>query len=352
MAWQFTTVSPSDRGAFDAWQHLNRTYCRGNPATDARFVELLLRHFGSGRELIGFYHDGNETHAAAILTRTAAGRWLLFQPSQMCMSPLLHVPDANLPLLLQSLMRSLPGYGLRLTMPKLDPLYQSTESLAELPTCDTVAFGDTYSIRLDENFECYWAERKKKLRQHARRWFRLVEREKLKVTLVRRDRPDEMDYAVAVHSGLESAGWKGREGSAIEPGTVQCRFYRELLRVFASDGDAVTFQLLFNGMPAASVLGIAAGSTLIVLKTAHDENRREFSPGRIIDYLLLQNLTTEKRFRLVDMYTRARAEELAWATDVRTMIDADFYRSAFTAHLAATIRRVRDTVGRKNTNSA
>lgn len=342
--WHFTGSDGTREKALVAWQALNEAHCRNNPALDSRFIDLSLKYYGDGDEVIAIGKMNDRDVAAAVLKPLGPGQWTLFQPGQMCLSPFLHARDTDLADILKSLMASLPGFCCLLRLPKVDPLFQNIDGLARKLTVDIEEYGDTFSIELEGTFDDFWNSRGRSLKQNSRRWFRSVEKGGITMELQSLTGSDSMAKAVAIHAELESSGWKGAHGSAIGVTDRQGEFYRELLGTFAEQDNALTFQLLFDDRPVASLLAIVGGGTIVILKTAHSETHRDFSPGRLIDYLALQKCFTPQKYSNMEMYTRASRSDLSWATGTRKMHIVDAYRSRSAKLAVDGARLVRNAV--------
>lgn len=81
---------------------------------------------------------------------------------------------------------------------------------------------------------------------------------------------------------LESAGWKGREGTAFasrEPGD---RFLRDICRAAHERGHLEAFALRLNGRPIAMLLTLTASAGVFAFRTAYDETYSRYSPGTLL----------------------------------------------------------------------
>lgn len=84
---------------------------------------------------------------------------------------------------------------------------------------------------------------------------------------------------------IEDAGWKGRAGTSLLSDPEHARFIREAL---AANEAASTDSLLFNGRPIAINVNVTAAGTLFTPKCAYDEAFRRYSPGVILEYLVIE----------------------------------------------------------------
>ena len=88
---------------------------------------------------------------------------------------------------------------------------------------------------------------------------------------------------------VEARSWKQGTGTSIanEPGAR--RFYGEVTRLNAELGRLCVHVLEHRGRPAAHVLGLLDGRTLLALKTAYDEDERAWAPGAVLMWRALKD---------------------------------------------------------------
>lgn len=150
-----------------------------------------------------------------------------------------------------------------------------------------------------------------------------------------------MKQAVTDHGKLESKGWKGQHGTAINIANSQGRFYCELLEAFANKREARVFRLYFDEQLAASLLTIERNGMLVILKTTYDEAMSNYSPGRLVDYFALQKLFEDESIRLVEWYTDASKTDKKWATGERDITNINYFRSNRIKNLIKLARKAR-----------
>lgn len=94
--------------------------------------------------------------------------------------------------------------------------------------------------------------------------------------------PDAVDRFLA----LESAGWKGRAGTALAARPGDAAFFREVCAAFAGEGRLEVRSLRTATGDAAMQTALYAGGTAFHLKVAYDEALAGFSPGvqLLVDY--------------------------------------------------------------------
>ena len=87
---------------------------------------------------------------------------------------------------------------------------------------------------------------------------------------------------------LESAGWKGRHGTALGANPEHRHFFIEMTRSFAERGRLELLFLEAAGRPAAARCSLLAGQASFCFKVAYDEALSRFSPGRELELRLIQ----------------------------------------------------------------
>jgi hypothetical protein len=228
-------------------------------------------------------------------------------------------------------------------MPKMDPLYQRVDEISQMRGAECSDYGTTFSVDVQSDFSDYWSRRSKSLRRNLRKAHESIDEAGLVSEIQFYRDVNDVGDCVRIHGELESSGWKGAAGSAVNVGNEQGAFYRELLEQYAHDGGAFMVQLLFDSEPVASLLCVVQDGVMIVLKTAFQEKFSKMAPGRVLDYGFLKYCDELQELRIVDMYTRASRADLSWATDTRQIVDIDLFRFA----ILRTIVRAKQTVKRR-----
>lgn len=322
MSWEVFDAGEAFDRHRTTWDAFNATYYRGNAYCDARFIGLLLRYFGTGKERLALHRTADRIDAMLLLTPARKGLFSLFAPSQTQISPVfVDALEA-----LRPLCRKLPGICLGLDLLNQDPDYSA---FGNLPDSNTVRNQDhalTISIEVSGEFDDYWKQRSKKLRSNIQRYQNRAKTAGLPLSFVRYERPEDMADAVARYGTLESSGWKAKEGTQVSADNVQGHFYTEVLTQFAQTGAAVVYELYLGERLAASRLCIRSDEMMIMLKTSYDEALSEYAVGRLLLYEVLKHEFTSKRVRRIEFYTNATQDQLSWSTHQRTIRHVTLYR--------------------------
>lgn len=320
---------------WDSWDHLNDGSLDAHPLLSATMVRALVAHFATGKLRFAQLRNGARPVAQTLVQATAAGRWTIFAPSQSPVAPLVFDRSiAGEPRLVHSLLARLSPAALALQVPYQDPTY--TLLPANPDSCvEHQMLGNTMAIAAPDGFEQYWSARPRDLRQNVRRYTKRAETNGLPVAFTTTGDPESIGAAVDRFGELESLGWKGKEGTALHPDNAQGRFYREMLTEFATKGRAQAFELHLGDRLAASRLMIESPMMRVMLKTTYAEDLRQYAPGRILLYLSLEKLLSDKSSPRVEFYTRANADMLSWATETRELHSSTIYRFPLLASFSA-----------------
>lgn len=120
------------------------------------------------------------------------------------------------------------------------------------------------------------------------------------VDFERADEPEQVKQRVEEFLALEQSGWKGQNGTAFLSKDRDTAFAR---MAFGGNGPTVVDSLLLDGMPIAMSVNMSNGATLFALKCAYDENYRKFSPGLVLEYLVVEEFFTSGAFTEMDAST-------------------------------------------------
>ena len=336
--WRFEIDRLPDDAWWRTWDALNLAGCAGHPALSSKFARHLLQHFGAGVSFAEYCRG--PMSAMAVVHRTGPVRCRIFQPSQAPL-PLIVYRDSGQPgaTILNSLLRQAGARCLALDLPCQDPEF-SLIMFSELgSTEDVTEYGTTIAVSGGQPFEGYWQARPKGLRQNVARYFRRLENDGHHWRLDVITDPPAMDEAVRRYGLLESAGWKGEAGSAVHPDNIQGRFYRDLLGAFAQAGDARAYLMYVDDQLAAGRLAIQGHGMVVMLKTAFDETLARYAPGRLITYLVLNDLLQDPDVQRVEFYTKANRDALEWADSQRPLYTVTVFRNGLLRCAAQQRRR-------------
>lgn len=326
-----------DRFAND-WDQLNRTLYQSHPMFDSRFIGALLRHFGTSGTLMAVHRQNG---GMLLLESSRSNTWTSFLPAQLQAAPIMLPPQHYAAL--GSLFRGLPGFPILIDWLAQDPIFSPCpppSSTAEVHQQAAI----TMAIALNDDFENYWALRPKKLRNNIKRYLKRIGENHQTAILQTYTAEADMEAALNRYSDLESAGWKGHNGTAIERDNRQWHFYRDVLQSYAASAQARVYELQLDGKVVASRLAISGGGMLLMLKTTYDEAFKELAVGRVLLYKLLEQEFLQRQNQRIEFYTNATPDQLEWATESRAIEHVTMYRSSLYANGIMLARRLRNIV--------
>jgi len=336
MGWEIHTAKTAFAQFAEAWDQLNASLYDGHPLFDSRFMGPLLDHFGTGHERLCIHRTDAGISGALILCRGRIGEWSSFHPSQLQATPVL-LADATI---LETLFAALPGAPWTIELYAIDPRYAPDFSRLTLPQIVT-PHAYTIGIQPTANFTAYWDNRPKKLTANLRRYFRRAEAESPPLHVSALGDAAEMNAGVGRYGTLESAGWKGRAGTAISCENQQGAFYGEMLGRFALTGQATVYELYVGEHLAASRLVIGNDHMVVCLKTAYDESMARFAPGRLLLYRLIEEQFALPGRKTIEFYTNATSDQQEWATFGCTLQNIQLFRRPLNAAIFAVSRACR-----------
>jgi CelD/BcsL family acetyltransferase involved in cellulose biosynthesis len=241
-------------------------------------------------------------------------------------------------LALGGLLAALPGHATELDLLCNDPRFGDLRELPGLPV-KSLAHALTMSVNLRGSFDDYWAQRPRELIQNMRRYLRRLQAEPGGERLVIVQAPEAMGAAVDRYAALETRGWKGREGTAVSSDTPQGRFYADVMRHFAARGEAFIYELWHGEELLASRMLLLRQGMAVMLKTAFHEQFERFAPGRILLLRTLEDLFRRAPGGVVEFYTNAESDLLAWSTSQRWINHVSVYRHKGLPALFSLLRR-------------
>jgi len=339
MGWEVHLAKTAFADFAEEWDRLNTRLYDGHPFADSRFIGPLLDHFGDGSVRLCIHRTIDGISAALLLCPNAVGRWSTFRPSQR-QATIVLLEDSRL---LETLMAALPGRAWTIELHAVDPRYAPDFSQLALPQI-VLPHARTIGIRQQTGFSDFWKGRPKKLAANIGRYFRRAEAELAMPQLSTLVEAVDMEAGIERFGELETAGWKGEAGTAVSRNNEQGAFYGEILRRFASTGQAAIHELYVGDHLASSRLVITNNHLLICLKTAYNEDLARFAPGRLLLYRVIEEQFALPAKRRIEFYTNATSDQKEWATFACTIQNIQIFRSPLTATVFSVLRAVRQNL--------
>lgn len=338
MSWEIRSAREAFPVFAAEWDRLNGKLYASHPMFDSRFIGPLLEYFGAGNEYLCIHRSDGRIDGALILGPSGWGRWKLFMPSQAQLGTLV-LRDASL---LTSLFAALPGLAWSIDLLALDPDYSPTWSNSILPR-QVAAHALTMAADISPGFADYWQARPAQLKQNFRRYRRRSDTLFPKRNLVSVDSPQSIEAAVDRYGALESSGWKGKAGTAVHSSNRQGIFYRKVMQLFATTGQAQVLELQLGEKLAAARLIIENRRMAIMLKTAYDESLANVAPGRQLLNEVLEKISTQAPHQRIEFYTNATRDQSDWATSLRYVCHHQIFRNKFVSGIYQLLNAIRPT---------
>ncbi|MDP2171365.1 MAG: GNAT family N-acetyltransferase [Rhodocyclaceae bacterium] len=329
--WQLFPISQFDAQTTQ-WDALQRN-CANLPFLESGFLKPLIEEFGTGQELLAFGSEDGKPCAAAILTKRRFGIWQTFQPSQLPLGAWISRTDDSPAELAKSLLRALPGFNLNLSLTQIDPLFQPRPE--EEPCIKTMDYIDTAWVDIDQAFDTYWEARGKNLKTNTRKQRTKLQTENVTLSIECLTQPAAVAQAIEDYGVLESAGWKGKDGTAVHPDNAQGRFYRKMLENLCAQGRGRIYRYRFNDKVVAMDLCIEAGDRIVILKTAYDETYKTVSPSTLMRHDEFRELFDSGKFKRIEFYGKIMEWHTRWSENKRALYHLTTYRSALITKLHA-----------------
>lgn len=99
---------------------------------------------------------------------------------------------------------------------------------------------------------------------------------------------------------IEASGWKGEAGTAFLSDEATARFARAAFATDGEEGLVSIDTLLVDDQPIAVSINLQAGITRFTPKCAIDEDYRTFSPGVLLEYLVIEAFYSGQNCALMD----------------------------------------------------
>lgn len=305
------------------WDSLIRNQ-PGTPFLESHFLQPAIEAFGTGEEKLCLLRTNGKLRAGAIMKRKPKGVWETFQPSQLPLGA--WVTDKSLDVLkiCDELAKRLPGAVFGIGLSQIDPRLQTRPN--EGPRIRSQDYIQTAWVDIDRDFDTYWADRGKNLKQNMRKQRNKLEGEGIDTRIEIISDPADVAKAIEEYGRLESTGWKAADRTAIHPDNDQGRFYRKMLKNFCALGRGRIYQMRFNDKIVAMDLCIQDSSVIVILKTAYDETFKTVSPSTLMRQQQFQQLFDEKKFSRIEFFGKVMEWHSRWTQKSRTLFHLTVYR--------------------------
>lgn len=286
------------------------------------FVIPLLAYFSTSADRLAICGNASDPAAMAIITKRKFGVWETLQPSQAPLGLWLQRRDVSTALLMAQLLKCLPFSTLLFGITQQDPdLLARPENQDKLTTLNYI---QTARVIVAGNFDDYWQQRGKNLRQNLKRQRNRLEREKTKTTLKIITSVEKISQAIIEYGKLESAGWKNVGGTAIHIDNNQGKFYRDMLINFCRHDDALVFQYYYDDRLVAIDLCIKDSQSLVILKTTYDEAITTSSPAMLMRQDAFEYIFNSHLVKNIEFYGKVMDWHTKWSDEFRYLYHINY----------------------------
>ncbi len=157
-------------------------------------------------------------------------------------------------------------------------------------------------LAFEQGFDAFWAGYSSKFRKTLTKKIRKAEEGgvlRLRCVTNAQELPEAFDVFLA----LEDSGWKGERGSSIRKQPVKLAYHETLLDAYGRLGKIQINLLYLNDQPLAAHFGIRIGKRLYLLKIGFREDFAAVSPGFIILYKLIEQMSREGELTSISFVT-------------------------------------------------
>ena len=110
---------------------------------------------------------------------------------------------------------------------------------------------------------------------------------------------------------MEHAGWKGDTGTSFLAHEESANFARAAFSAHVQAGLVSIDSLLLDGKPIAMSVNLRARDVAFAAKCAYDENYRRFSPGLVLEYLVIEAFYADEQTAAMDACTMAEGHVIS-----------------------------------------
>ncbi len=335
MVWTVCFASESDRSLL-RWERIHERFgvtCLNDRAA----LESALRHLNSQNVQFAFFQQDGQDAAATLIHVSSKGLYRVFNPSQLPVAPILCDPKLNFSSTFSSLSKAISPLVLGLRFSAFDPRCMPGAKLEN--ATDATTQYETPFVDLEGTFDSYMSSRTTRFCKDLRRRTKKAETE---VGAIRFEISNALpSVEIRAYAELESAGWKGAEGTALAPGNTQEVFYNDWMSSLAPGVEAHFYKLWIGDQLAAMRISIVHRSTLYILKVTHNETLRANSPGILMLHKVIESMYAGTiNARRIEFYGRVGEVHRPWMTGSQAIFHGLIYRNSWLAQVRRLTRRM------------
>lgn len=175
----------------------------------------------------------------------------------------------------------------------------------------------------------------KKRRQHQRTAWNRASRAGT-VTFETARTGEELERVFPEFLRIESSGWKGKKGSAIEHDSRAAGFYRGLAKALAKNGTCEIHLMRLDDKAIAAEFCLVVNDTCYTIKTGYDEEYRNLSPGMLMMEYIVKRCYEDLSLATVNLVTAASYME-SWRPEHGDVLNGYLFNSTVRGRLARRI---------------
>lgn len=145
-------------------------------------------------------------------------------------------------------------------------------------------------ISVDKSWPLFWSQRSLKFRKSIRHKLNRAQRT-LSITVHKIGTQKELLEALPSIFRVSSLSWKGKINRAITDNPVETQFYKTFTKLGIRKGWIHIWLLKYNGEPIAYEYHLTYKNTIYPLRADYDENYRRLSPGSLLEYSIIKDLS-------------------------------------------------------------
>lgn len=146
----------------------------------------------------------------------------------------------------------------------------------------------------------------------------------LDCTVIRYTRVQDMPMALGLSFRVSRASWKGNLGTDMGSTPENQKFYSEITRILAENGQIAIWVASHKGSPIAIHYHLVSDKISYMIITDYDENYESLAPGSFLLYYVIENLFSENYSEL-DMCGDAFEYKMIWTGTVRKHVNVRIY---------------------------
>ena len=164
--------------------------------------------------------------------------------------------------------------------------FQHLQAFSPTTRSAMLAYADDHSAVFDVSsgdFSLFTGGMSSKSKANLRYYERLLDKSLGPVdhTVISKQSAEDMDFHFRQFLEIEKSGWKGKKGTSITQVEDSKNFHYSLCETAAKEGQLRWYKLYAGNQLVAINMAIQRSTDLWVVKTAYDENSKQFSPGTI-----------------------------------------------------------------------